>query len=139
MRDRDCAPRAHHHQQTHTGQLGSLTSGFRGKGATEKRQYESIVSPGGYKKKIRAIRGERVLVSALPDPVQGFVNYSTLSHLSLEKADPVRRPDIPKTTVSGVVCPCPLLVSTHTHHLSPVQKTAHKELLCRATTHGIPR
>ncbi|KAK5870128.1 hypothetical protein PBY51_024788 [Eleginops maclovinus] len=67
----------------------------------------------GYKK-IRVIRGESRLVSALPDPVQGFVNYSSLSHLSLAKADPVRRPDIPKTTVSGVVCPCPLFVSTHT-------------------------
>lgn len=96
------------------------------------------MSPGGYKKNPSYQWGEGV-VSALPDPVQGFVNYSSLSHLSLAKADPVRRPDIPKTTVSGVVCPCPLLVSTQTHHLSPVQKTAHKELLCRATTHGIPR
>lgn len=56
----------------HTGQLGSLTSGFRGEGAAEQRQYESIVSPAGYKKNPRVIRGERRLVSALPDPVVGL-------------------------------------------------------------------
>ncbi|CAB1455028.1 unnamed protein product [Pleuronectes platessa] len=48
----------------------------------------------------RVIRGERGLVSALPDPAQGFVNYSSPSHLSLAKTDPARRPDIPRTTNS---------------------------------------
>lgn len=91
----------------------------------------------------KVIRGERRFVSASPDPVQGFGNYSSLSHLSLAYTDPVRRPDIPETTVSGVVCPCPLLASGHTRPNThgttcPRCETAHKELLCRATTHGIP-
>lgn len=39
------------------------------------------------------------------------------------------------------MCPCPPTHTyTHTHGTTcPRCKTAHKELLCRATTHGIPR
>lgn len=74
----------------------------------------------------RVIRGANRLVSALPDPARGFVNYSSLSHLSLAKTDLVRRPDIPKTTVSGVVCvrtPCQsehTQTYTRTHGPPPV-------------------
>lgn len=42
---------------------------------------------------------ESELVTALPDPVEGFGNYSSLPHLSLANADLVRWPDIPQTTV----------------------------------------
>lgn len=42
---------------------------------------------------------ESELVTALPDPVEGFGNYSSLPHLSLANADFVRWPDIPQTTV----------------------------------------
>lgn len=96
------------------------------------------------KKKIRECSVER-FAGALQDPAQGFGNYSSLSHLSLAKTDPVCRSDIHKTTVSGVVCPKPLF-SHNMHSCSdtggttcPRCRTAHKEPLCRATTHDIPR
>jgi len=106
----------------YSGPLGSLTSSdcsgeMCGRGNNSKSQ---LCVPQK-EKKIRDWSEER-FVCALPDPVGGFVNYSSLSHLFLAKTDPERWSDIHKTTVSGVVCPYSPLVSTYTNavtHTAP--------------------
>lgn len=56
---------------------------------------------------------------------RGSENYSSRSHLSLEKAAPARRPDIPRTTVSGGCARPPARLSTSTHSTHTPGRTRH--------------
>lgn len=56
---------------------------------------------------------------------RGSENYSSRSHLSLEKAAPARRPDIPRTTVSGACARPPARLSTSTHNTHTPGRTRH--------------
>lgn len=75
---------------------------------------------------------------------RGSENYSSGSHLSLVKAAPARRPDIPETTVSGGCArpPAGLSTSTHNthtpgrarHHLSAVHSSPQRASMSRNDT-----
>lgn len=87
----------------HSGEIGTLTSAFRE--ATAAVRKNKVPPDVKIKKSSSDQREVRVCSQTRRG---GSENYSSRSHLSLEKAAPARRPDIPKTTVSGVVCAHPL-------------------------------
>lgn len=98
----------------HTGKIGTLTSGFREATAAVRRNKVPLDAKKKKKKNPRVIR-EKCVCS--PNRRRGSENYSSSrSHLSLSKAAPARRPDIPQTTVPGGCVRPPARISTSTQH-----------------------
>lgn len=114
-----------------TGKIGTLTSGFREATAAVRR---NKVPLDAKKKKGKKNPGEKCVCVCVCSPKRrkGSENYSSSwSHLSLAKAAPARRPDIPPTTVPGGCVRPPARLSPspqHPHartHWTPPVRGAH--------------
>lgn len=126
------APQKRTTPHLHTGQLGPLTSHYQGQ--EEWKQRESVVSPHWVQNIRERARycvtrsGGGLWKLLLPAaPVSGKRWSRTLAW------HPPRQLSEPPASVSAHT-------DTHTRGTTcPRCRTAHKELLCRAATHGIPR
>lgn len=107
--------------QTSTPGIGTLTSAFREATAAVRKNKV----PLDVKKKKKSSSDQREVRACSQNRCRGSENYSSRSHLSLEKAAPARRPDIPRTTVSGGCARPPARLSTSTHNTHTPGRTRH--------------